>query len=104
MAVFEWIVVLLLVSVLLAGAARRVGAPYPAFLALGGAATAAVAVIAHAVVPALPWAAAALGAIVVTIFCRTPCAYETASTSRSTRRACGGAAISLFRSHSWSGR
>src|SRR6202011_2857520 len=121
MAVFEWIVVLLLVSVLLAGAARRVGAPYPAFLALGGAAlafvpgaprlvlepdlalalfvapvlldtafdtslrdlkdnwvpvaglvlvavgatTAAVAIIAHALVPGLPWAAAiALGAIV----------------------------------------
>jgi CPA1 family monovalent cation:H+ antiporter len=121
MAVFEWIVVLLLVSVLLAGAARRVGAPYPAFLALGGAAiafvpgaprlvlepdlalalfvapvlldaafdtslrdlkdnwvpvaglvlaavgatTAAVALIAHALVPGLPWAAAiVLGAIV----------------------------------------
>src|SRR5713226_1273876 len=40
MAVFEWIVVLLLAAVLLAGAARRVGAPYPAFLALGGAALA----------------------------------------------------------------
>src|SRR5258708_12239194 len=121
MAVFEWIVVLLLVAVLLAGAARRVGAPYPAFLALGGAAlafvpgaprlvlapdlalalfvapvlldaafdtslrdlkdnwvpvaglvlvavganTAAVAAIAHALVPGLPWAAAiALGPIV----------------------------------------
>jgi len=121
MLVFEWIVVLLLVAVLLAGAARRVGAPYPAFLALGGAAlafvpgaprlvldpglalalfvapvlldaaydtslrdlkenwapvaglvlvavgltTAAVAVVAHALVPSLPWAAAiALGAIV----------------------------------------
>ncbi len=121
MAVFEWIVVLLLAAVLLAGAARRVGAPYPAFLALGGAAlafvpgaprlvlapdlalalfvapvlldaafdtslrdlkdnwvpvaglvlvavgatTAAVAIIAHALVPGMPWAAAiALGAIV----------------------------------------
>jgi len=121
MAVFEWIIVLLLAAVLLAGAARRVGAPYPAFLALGGAAlafvpgaprlvlapdlalalfvapvlldaaydtslrdlkdnwapvaglvlvavganTAAVAIIAHALVPGLPWAAAiALGAIV----------------------------------------
>src|SRR5712692_8707233 len=121
MAVFEWIVILLLAAVLLAGAARRVGAPYPAFLALGGAAlafvpgaprlvlapdlalalfvapvlldaafdtslrdlkdnwvpvaglvlvavgatTAAVAIIAHALVPAMPWAAAiALGAIV----------------------------------------
>jgi len=121
MLVFEWIVLLLLVAVLLAGAARRVGAPYPAFLALGGAAlafvpgaprfvldpdlalalfvapvlldaaydtsvrdlknnwapvaslvlvavgltTAAVAVVAHALVPSLPWAAAvALGAVV----------------------------------------
>jgi monovalent cation/hydrogen antiporter len=121
MLVFEWIVILLLVAVLLAGAARRVGAPYPAFLALGGAAlafvpgaprfvldpslalalfvapvlldaaydtslrdlkdnwvpvaslvlvavgltTAAVALVAHALVPGLPWAAAvALGAIV----------------------------------------
>ena len=121
MAVFEWIVALLLVAVLLAGAARRLGVPYPALLAVGGAAlafvpgaprlvlepdlalalfvapvlldaaydasvrdlkdnwapvaglvlvavgatTAAVAVIAHALVPALPWAAAiALGAIV----------------------------------------
>ncbi|HWG79443.1 MAG TPA: Na+/H+ antiporter [Stellaceae bacterium] len=121
MLVFEWIVVLLLVAVLLAGAARRVGAPYPAFLALGGAAlafvpgaprfvldpglalalfvapvlldaaydtslrdlkdnwapvaslvlvavgltTAAVAIVAHALVPGLPWAAAvALGAVV----------------------------------------
>lgn len=121
MLVFEWIVMLLLVAVLLAGAARRVGAPYPAFLALGGAAlafvpgaprfvldpdlalalfvapvlldaaydtsvrdlknnwapvaglvlvavgltTAAVAVVAHALVPSLSWAAAiALGAIV----------------------------------------
>ena len=40
MAVFEWIVILLLAAVLLSGAARRVGAPYPAFLALGGAALA----------------------------------------------------------------
>lgn len=40
MAVFEWIVILLVVAVLLASAARRVGAPYPAFLALGGAALA----------------------------------------------------------------
>jgi CPA1 family monovalent cation:H+ antiporter len=34
---FESILVLLLAAVLLAAAARRVGAPYPAFLALGGA-------------------------------------------------------------------
>src|SRR5260221_151247 len=36
MAVFEWIVVLLLVAGRLAGAPRRVGAPYPGLLALGG--------------------------------------------------------------------
>src|SRR6202521_2102512 len=118
---FESLLSVLLVAVVLAAIARRVGAPYPAFLALGGAVlaflpgaprfsidpgvalalfvapvlldaafdssprdlkdlwvpvaslavvsvvltTAAVAVVAHAVVPAMPWAAAvALGAIV----------------------------------------
>jgi len=117
----EQILALFVAAVLLAAAARRVGAPYPVFLALGGAmlafvpgaprpslppelvlalfvapvlldaaydaslrdlrdnwapvaslvvvavglTTAAVAVVAHAMVPALPWAAAiALGAIV----------------------------------------
>jgi CPA1 family monovalent cation:H+ antiporter len=121
MFVFELIVFLLLGAVLLAAAARRLGAPYPALLALGGTGlalvpgapvfalepdlalalfvapvlldaaydtstrdlkenwvpvaglavvavgltTAVVAVTAHALVPALPWAAAiALGAIV----------------------------------------
>ena len=118
---FESLLGVLLVAVVLAAVARRVGAPYPAFLALGGAVlafipgapafsidpevalalfvapvlldaaydssprdlkalwvpvaslavvsvaltTAAVAVVARAVVPAMPWAAAvALGAIV----------------------------------------
>ncbi len=118
---FEALLGILLVALLLAAVARRVGAPYPAFLALGGAVlafvpgapvfsidpevalalfvapvlldaafdssprdlkdlwvpvtslavvsvvltTAAVAVVARAVVPAMPWAAAvALGAIV----------------------------------------
>jgi len=118
---FESLVVLLFAAVLLAAAARRVGAPYPAFLALGGAllafvpgapmfvlqpdlalalfvapvlldaaydtsprdlrdnwapliglvivvvvlTTFAVAYVAHALVPAMPWAVAiALGAIV----------------------------------------
>ena len=37
MALFEWILVLLLGAVLLAGLARRLGVPYPAFLALAGA-------------------------------------------------------------------
>ena len=117
----EQILAIFVVAVLLAGLARRVGAPYPAFLALGGAllafvpgapsitlppdlvlalfvapvlldaafdasqrdlldnwpalvslvvvavalTTAAVASVAHALVPAMPWAAAvALGAIV----------------------------------------
>ena len=117
----EGIVGLLLAAVLLAAAARRVGAPYPVFLAIGGAllafvpgapsitlppeialalflapvlldaaydasprdlkdnwapllglvvfavglTTAAVAAVAHALVPAMPWAAAvALGAVV----------------------------------------
>jgi CPA1 family monovalent cation:H+ antiporter len=121
MEAFEQILVIFVVAVLLAAAARRVGAPYPAFLALGGAllafvpgvpslslppelvlalfvapvlldaaydaslrdlrdnwapvaglvvvavglTTAAVAVVAHGLVPAMPWAAAiALGAIV----------------------------------------
>ncbi|GJE56886.1 cation:proton antiporter [Methylobacterium thuringiense] len=36
MFVFEWIVAVLVGAVLLAALARRVGAPYPAFLALGG--------------------------------------------------------------------
>lgn len=36
MFVFEWIVAVLVGAVLLAGLARRIGAPYPAFLALGG--------------------------------------------------------------------
>ena len=36
MAVFESFLALLLAAVLLAAAARRFGAPYPAFLALGG--------------------------------------------------------------------
>jgi monovalent cation/hydrogen antiporter len=118
---FESILVLLLAALVLAGIARKVGAPYPAFLAIGGAVlafvpgapyfalepelalalfvapvlldaaydasprdlrdnwvavaslavgvviltTLAVAFVAHAVVPGLPWAAAiALGAIV----------------------------------------
>src|SRR5947199_9763966 len=117
----EQILAVFVVAVLLAAAARRVGAPYPAFLALGGAllafvpgvpslqfppelvlalfvapvlldaaydaslrdlrdnwapvaglvlvavglTTAAVAIVAHTLVPAIPWAAAiALGAIV----------------------------------------
>src|ERR1700712_4733804 len=37
MAAFEWIIVLLLGASLLAVLARRLGAPYPTFLALGGA-------------------------------------------------------------------
>src|SRR3954470_1218694 len=118
---FEQILSLFVAAVLLAAAARRAGAPYPAFLALGGAllafvpgapglrlppelvlalfvapvlldaaydaslrdlrdnwapvaglvlvavglTTAAVAIVAHALVPGMPWAAAiALGAIV----------------------------------------
>ena len=40
METFEWIVALLLGAALLAMLARRVGAPYPTFLALGGAALA----------------------------------------------------------------
>ena len=35
MIVFEWIIGILLVAVLLAQAAKRIGAPYPALLALG---------------------------------------------------------------------
>lgn len=118
---FEWVVLLLVGALLLAGLARRVGAPYPTFLALGGAVlafvpgaprialepdlalalflapvlmdaaydaswrdlkinwlpiaglvlgavgvtTAAVAIVAKALLPDLPWAAAiALGAVV----------------------------------------
>ena len=37
MATFEWIIVLLLGAALLAALARRMGAPYPTFLAIGGA-------------------------------------------------------------------
>ena len=37
MATFEWIIALLLGAALLAALARRLGAPYPTFLALGGA-------------------------------------------------------------------
>jgi len=40
MVTFEWIIALLLGAALLAALARRVGAPYPTFLALGGAAIA----------------------------------------------------------------
>src|SRR5258706_10889407 len=36
MTTFEWIIVLLLGAALLAALARRLGAPYPTFLALGG--------------------------------------------------------------------
>src|SRR5437868_15448070 len=121
MRLLEQIIALFLAAVLLSAAARRVGAPYPVFLAVGGAllafvpgapvltvppelalalfvapvlldaafdtslrdlrdnwlpvtslvviavgfTTAAVAVVAHALVPAMPWAAAiALGAVV----------------------------------------
>ena len=121
MGAFEQIIGLFVAAVILAAAARRVGAPYPVFLALGGAllafipgaptfkvppelalalfvapvlldaaydtslrdlkdnwapvtglvvfavglTTAAVAVVAHTLIPAMPWAAAiALGAVV----------------------------------------
>ncbi|TGD97386.1 cation:proton antiporter [Methylobacterium nonmethylotrophicum] len=37
MLIFEWIAGVLVVAVLLAGLARRLGAPFPAFLAIGGA-------------------------------------------------------------------
>src|SRR6478752_8295189 len=37
MEVFEWVVALLFGAVLAAGLARRIGAPYPALLAVGGA-------------------------------------------------------------------
>ena len=40
MATFEWIIALLLGAALLAALARRLGAPYPTFLALGGVALA----------------------------------------------------------------
>lgn len=46
MMIFEWIVGVLFGAVLLAALARRVGAPYPAFLALGG--------VALAFVPGVP--------------------------------------------------
>jgi len=36
MATFNWIIILLFVAALLAALARRIGAPYPTFLALGG--------------------------------------------------------------------
>ena len=42
MLIFEWILALLLGAVLLSALARRIGAPYPALLALGGAAVALV--------------------------------------------------------------
>src|SRR5712671_183740 len=121
MSAFEQLIGLFVAAVILAAAARRVGAPYPVFLALGGAllafipgaptfkvppelalalfvapvlldaaydtslrdlkdnwapitglvvfavgfTTAAVAFVAHALIPAIPWAAAiALGAVV----------------------------------------
>lgn len=35
---FEWIIVLLIAAACLAELARRIGAPYPTLLALGGAA------------------------------------------------------------------
>jgi monovalent cation/hydrogen antiporter len=40
MQTFEWTIILLLAAIALAGLARRVGAPYPTFLAFGGAALA----------------------------------------------------------------
>jgi CPA1 family monovalent cation:H+ antiporter len=40
MLIFEWILALLLGAVLLSALARRIGAPYPALLAMGGAAVA----------------------------------------------------------------
>lgn len=40
MHIFEWILILLLGAVLLSQLARRIGAPYPALLAMGGAAVA----------------------------------------------------------------
>jgi NhaP-type Na+/H+ or K+/H+ antiporter len=40
MTTFEWIIALLLGAALLATLARRLGAPYPTFLALGGVALA----------------------------------------------------------------
>ncbi|WP_336485855.1 cation:proton antiporter [Methylobacterium nigriterrae] len=46
MEIFEWVVSVLLGAVLLAALARRIGAPYPAFLALGG--------VALAFVPGVP--------------------------------------------------
>jgi NhaP-type Na+/H+ or K+/H+ antiporter len=46
MLIFEWVVGVLFGAVLLAGLARRLGAPYPAFLALGG--------VALAFVPGVP--------------------------------------------------
>src|SRR5947209_5502481 len=121
MLLFEWTILLLLGAVALSALARRLGVPYPSFLALGGVAitflphtpqfvldpelalalfvapvlldaaydtsvrdlranwrpvgglvvgsvlatTAAVALVAHAITPGMPWAAAvALGAIV----------------------------------------
>ncbi|WP_375465194.1 cation:proton antiporter [uncultured Methylobacterium sp.] len=46
MVIFEWVVAVLFGAVLLAALARRAGAPYPAFLALGG--------VALAFVPGVP--------------------------------------------------
>lgn len=37
MVTFEWIIALMLGAALLAALARRLGAPYPTFLAVGGA-------------------------------------------------------------------
>src|SRR5450432_754031 len=37
MLVFEWTLILLTGAIILSGIARRLGVPYPAFLALGGA-------------------------------------------------------------------
>src|SRR6476661_6020441 len=72
MSGFEQVLVLFVAAVVLAAAARRVGAPYPVFLALGGALLAflpgAPSLIVPpelALAPAMPWAAAiALGAMV----------------------------------------
>src|SRR4051812_19069108 len=47
MLIFEWILALLLGAVLLSALARRIGAPYPALLALGGAVV--------AFLPGAPW-------------------------------------------------
>src|SRR6476661_3156593 len=62
MLVFEIVIALLLGGVGLAALARRISTPYPALVAMAGAA---LALVAHMLVPGMPWAAAiALGAIV----------------------------------------